>query len=119
MQEDEIELDIDELSNEVLYQVCNIEFEQYDPSDDDIFQLLHFVRKHAPHPEDSPEPRQIAAPVAAAPSRPKKNKPMSKVEQEAKIDEIRNKLSGFQNAPSDESPEPCKHICRNIRLCPY
>ncbi|MCJ1438791.1 hypothetical protein MMC27_008181 [Xylographa pallens] len=88
VQEDEIELDIDELSNEVLY------------------QLLHFVRKHAPHPEDSPEPRQIAAPVAAAPSRPKKNKPMSKVEQEAKIDEIRNKLSGFQNAPSDESPEP-------------
>ncbi|MCJ1392450.1 hypothetical protein MMC18_005317 [Xylographa bjoerkii] len=106
VQEDEIELDIDELSNDVLYQVCNIEFEQYDSSDDDIFQLLHFVRKHAPHPEDSPEPRQIAAPVAAAPSRPKKNKPMSKVEQEAKIDEIRSKLSGFRNAPSDESPEP-------------
>ncbi|MCJ1381780.1 hypothetical protein MMC17_004891 [Xylographa soralifera] len=106
VQEDEIELDIDELSNEVLYQVCNIEFEQYDSSDDEILQLLHFVRKHAPHPEDSPEPRQIAAPVAAAPSRPKKNKPMSKVEQEAKIDEIRSKLSGFRNAPSDESPEP-------------
>ncbi|MCJ1280737.1 hypothetical protein MMC26_000054 [Xylographa opegraphella] len=88
VQEDEIELDIDELSNEVLY------------------QLLHFVRKHAPHPEDSPEPRQIAAPAAAAPSRPKKNKPMSKTEQEAKIDEIRTKLSGFQNAPSDGSPEP-------------
>ncbi|KAL9100408.1 MAG: hypothetical protein Q9187_009367 [Circinaria calcarea] len=87
VQEDEIELDIDELSNEVLY------------------KLLGFVRKYAPRPNDSP-PRHVAPPAPAAPSRPKKNKPMSKNEQEAKIQEIRGKLSGFQNPGSDESPEP-------------
>lgn len=82
-------------------------------SDDKYYQLLTFVRKHAPQPEDSPEPRQVATPAATAPSRPKKNKPMSKTEQEAKIEEIRGKLHGFENAASDESPEPCKHKSGN------
>ncbi len=91
VQEDEIELDIDELSNDVLH------------------KLLGFVRKYAPRADDSP-PRQTApaAPSAAA-HRPKKNKPMSKNEQEARISEIRGRLSGFQNHGSDESPEPSKH----------
>lgn len=80
VQEDEIELDIDELSNEVL------------------FKLLGFVRKYAPRPEDSPPPRQQpTAPSTAAPSRPKKNKPMSKTEQEARISEINGRLAQFQN----------------------
>ena len=89
VQEDEIELDIDELSNDVLY------------------KLLGFVRKYAPRPDDSP-PRQTAASSSAAPARPKKNKPMSKHEQEANIELFRGKLSAFQNPGSDESPEPCK-----------
>lgn len=88
VQEDEIELDIDELSNDVL------------------FKLLNFVRKYAPLPTDSPESRQSLAPASATVPRPKKNKPMSKVEQEAKIQEIRGKLSGFENPGS--SPEPSK-----------
>lgn len=80
VQEDEIELDIDELSNEVL------------------FKLLGFVRKYAPRPDDSPPPRQQPiAPSTAAPSRPKKNKPMSKTEQEARISEINGRLAQFQN----------------------
>ena len=80
VQEDEIELDIDELSNEVL------------------FKLLGFVRKYAPRPDDSPPPRQQpTAPSTAAPSRPKKNKPMSKTEQEARISEINGRLAQFQN----------------------
>ncbi|MCJ1244031.1 hypothetical protein MMC30_001228 [Trapelia coarctata] len=87
VQEDEIELDIDELSNEVLY------------------KLLNFVRKYAPLPTDPP-PRPSANNSSTAPSRPKKNKPMSKVEQEAKIQEIKGRLSGFQNNASDVSPEP-------------
>ncbi|MCJ1472094.1 hypothetical protein MMC13_000741 [Lambiella insularis] len=106
VQEDEIELDIDELSNVVLYQVCIDVLDIDDKSDHGYYQLLTFVRKHAPQPEDSPEPRQVATPAAAAPTRPKKNKPMSKTEQEAKIEEIRSKLSGFDNAASDDSPEP-------------
>lgn len=90
VQEDEIELDIDELSNDVLY------------------KLLGFVRKYAPRADDSP-PRQTApAAPSSGPNRPKKNKPMSKHEQEARISEIRGRLSGFQNPGSDESPEPSK-----------
>lgn len=87
VQEDEIELDIDELSNEVL------------------FKLLGFVRKYAPRPEDSPPPRQQpTAPSTAAPSRPKKNKPMSKTEQEARISEINGRLAQFQNPAPGISP---------------
>ena len=88
VQEDEIELDIDELSNDVLY------------------KLLGFVRKYAPRPNDSPPARQAPAPAPVQASHPKKNKPMSKNEQEAKIREIQSRLSGFQNAGSDQSPEP-------------
>ena len=90
VQEDEIELDIDELSNEVLY------------------KLLGFVRKYAPRPNDLPPARQAPAPAPVQASHPKKNKPMSKNEQEAKIREIRSRLSGFQNVGSDQSPEPGK-----------
>ncbi|KAI9873374.1 MAG: hypothetical protein M1830_000480 [Pleopsidium flavum] len=91
VQEDEIELDIDELSNDVLY------------------KLLGFVRKYAPRADDSP-PRPIASSApSSGPNRPKKNKPMSKHEQEARISEIRGRLSGFQNLGSDDSPEPTKH----------
>ena len=90
MQEDEIELDIDELSNEVLY------------------KLLGFVRKYAPKTSDSAETRAATAPVPSTNPRPKKNKPMSKNEQEAKIREIKSRLAGGHNANSDESPEPRK-----------
>ena len=75
VQEDELELDIDELSNEVLY------------------KLLQFVRKHAPRPEDSP---MIAATAASAAPGRKKNKPMSKSEQEARIAQVQSGLSAFQ-----------------------
>ena len=88
MQEDELELDIDELSNEVLH------------------KLLAFVRKYAPRPDDSP-PRQAATSAPSAAARPKKNKPMSKHEQEAQIEQVRGKLSAFQNPGSDEAPETC------------
>lgn len=76
VQEDELELDIDELSNDVLY------------------KLLTFVRKHAPRPDDSPI-RAIATGSTAAPAR-KKNKPMSKHEQEARIARVQSGLSAFQ-----------------------
>ncbi len=75
--DDELELDIDELSNEVLY------------------KLLIFVRKHAPRPDDAPA-RPAVTSSSAAPTR-KKNKPMSKHEQEARIAEVQSSLSGFTN----------------------
>lgn len=76
MQEDELELDIDELSDEVLH------------------KLLLFVRKHAPHSDDAPA-RPAPAASSAAPTR-KKNKPMSKTEQEARIAQVQSGLSAFQ-----------------------
>ncbi|KAI9824548.1 MAG: hypothetical protein M1832_001637 [Thelocarpon impressellum] len=93
IQDDELELDIDELSDEVLH------------------KLYQFVQKYAPggdHQEESKPARPKAAPEsrAGASSRPKKNKPMSKTEQEARISELQGKLKSYQNAGSDESPEP-------------
>ena len=76
VQDDELELDIDELSDEVLH------------------KLLVFVRKHAPHSDDGPT-RPAPAAASAAPTR-KKNKPMSKTEQEARIAQVQSGLSAFQ-----------------------
>ncbi|OAX78082.1 hypothetical protein ACJ72_07613 [Emergomyces africanus] len=75
--EAEIELDIDELPNEVL------------------LVLLKFVKKHAPAAMDIVEPEPEPAPIVAPP-KPKKNKPMSKYEQEARINSIEGTISRFQ-----------------------
>ena len=89
VQDDELELDIDELSNEVLH------------------KLLQFVRKHAPRPDDVPAYRPAPPTSTAAPTR-KKNKPMSKHEQEAQIKDMQRKLQAFQKPGSDEAAEPCE-----------
>lgn len=83
-------MDIDELDDNVLY------------------KLLTFVKKHAPRPEDKVV--QTASSAATTASRPKKNKPMNKAEQEAQIEELRGKLSGLQEkaGASFGSPGDCK-----------
>ncbi|KAI9768568.1 MAG: hypothetical protein M1840_004765 [Geoglossum simile] len=86
----ELELDIDELPNDVLY------------------KLLQFVQKHAPSSREiqaeSPPPKTSSAAKGGVP-KTKKNKPMSKTEQEARIEELQRKLKNYKNAGSD-SPEP-------------
>ncbi|KAL3464110.1 Bromodomain-containing protein [Aspergillus heterothallicus] len=93
-QETEIELDIDELPNEVL------------------LMLLKFVKKNAPHVVDDDD---VSTPVAqnAAPPRPKKNKPMSKYEQEAQINMLESNLSRFQGGGSGRSPDPVPSVEAN------
>ena len=91
VQEDELELDIDELDNNVLY------------------KLLQFVRRHAPRPDDSPL-QAASNSTAAAPSR-KKNKPMSKIEQEARIAQVQSNLSTFQRGSSCELPMVRQWVC--------
>lgn len=72
-----------------------------------LSRLLIFVRKHVPRPDDVPvRPPPVAS--TAAPQR-KKNKPMSKQEQEARIAQVRSGLSAFQNpgsTPACKSPLP-------------
>ncbi|KAI5791742.1 hypothetical protein DFH27DRAFT_592142 [Peziza echinospora] len=85
--DDEIELDIDELSPEILY------------------KLHQYVSKHAPPVPVNvdygyvppPPPPPPSAPKAKAAPRPKKNKPMSATEQEAKIKDLNAKLAAFEN----------------------
>ncbi len=93
VQDDELELDIDELSDEVLW------------------KLLQFVRKHVPRAEDSSPARPPPTAFSAAPTR-KKNKPMSKHEQEARIAQVKNGLSALQNpgsAPACELSSSSQH----------
>ncbi|KAL8710310.1 MAG: hypothetical protein Q9220_005080 [cf. Caloplaca sp. 1 TL-2023] len=84
VQDDELELDIDELSDDVLR------------------KLWDFVKKNSKQPDDAPRPPPA---VSAAPTAPrKKNKPMSKQEQERQIQELKNKQSQFeQPTPSIET----------------
>lgn len=90
--ESEIELDIDELPNHVL------------------LLLLKFLKKHIPEqPPDEPAPEPVV--VASAASRPKKNKPMTKHEQEAQIRELQGKLNRFEGGGgTDGSPDPGMHM---------
>ncbi|PYH96232.1 transcription regulator Bdf1 [Aspergillus ellipticus CBS 707.79] len=93
-QEAEIELDIDELPNDVL------------------LMLLRFVKKNAPHVVE--EDPAVAAGNAAAP-KPKKNKPMSKYEQEAQINMLESNLSRFQGGGGGggRSPDPVPSVEAN------
>lgn len=82
-------MDIDELPNEVL------------------LMLLKFVKKNVPHildDEDSAPSAGVAAPKS------KKNKPMSKYEQEAQISMLESNLSRFQGGGS---PAPLPSVEAN------
>jgi len=90
LQETEIELDIDELPNDVLV------------------MLLKFVKKNAPQVIDDDD---LSAPVSATvQAKPKKNKPMSKYEQEAQINMLEGSLSRFQGGNGTRSPEPVNSV---------
>jgi bromodomain-containing factor 1 len=89
LQETEIELDIDELPNDVLV------------------MLLNFVKKNAPQVIDDED---ISAPSATVQAKPKKNKPMSKYEQEAQINMLEGSLSRFQGGTGTRSPEPVNSV---------
>lgn len=71
--------------------------------------LLKFVKKHAPHALELDEPEPEPMPNVA-PSKPKKNKPMSKYEQEAQINRLEGSLSRFQ---AGHSPDPSKSLIYN------
>lgn len=95
---DEIELDIDELDAQTLY------------------KLYAYVSKHAPPLETKyvpppPPPRPVAEPKAKTKttSKPKKNKPMSAVEQEAKIKDLQARLQNFDN-PTPQPSAPGKPL---------
>ena len=85
----EIELDIDELPNFVL------------------LKLLAFLKKYVPLAAPDP-PSEPAFVPTAAPSKPKKNKPMTKHEQEAQIEELKGKLAGYNGGPiSPDAGKSC------------
>lgn len=86
-QETEIELDIDELPNDVL------------------LMLLKFVKKNAPQVMDDEDDMDGPSMNSAA-SKPKKNKPMSKFEQEAQINMLESNLSRFQGGARSPDAMP-------------
>lgn len=93
--ESEIELDIDELPNSVL------------------LKLLNFLKKHIPQPPPEPTNDTASAPTATSvsSSRPKKNKPMSKHEQETRIEELSRRLNTYSDGNGQlNSSEPSKSI---------
>lgn len=85
-------MDIDELPNDVL------------------LKLLNFVKKHVPNLMDDEDEDDLPA-SSVAPPKPKKNKPMSKFEQEAQINMLQSNLSRFQGGA--HSPDPVASVERN------
>ncbi|KAI4220767.1 MAG: hypothetical protein L6R36_007385 [Xanthoria steineri] len=90
IQDDELELDIDELSDNVLR------------------KLSDFVKKNSKAPDDVPRPPPVVS--AAPPVSRKKNKPMSKQEQDRRIESLKERQAQFENpTPSIENvPDACK-----------
>lgn len=73
--------------------------------------LLKFVKKNAPQVmEDDDEPAPATSGTNTAAPKPKKNKPMSKFEQEAQINMLANNLSRFQGG---QSPDPVPSVEAN------
>ncbi|KAE8352359.1 hypothetical protein BDV28DRAFT_135241 [Aspergillus coremiiformis] len=74
--------------------------------------LLRFVKKNAPQVMEDEE--VVVTPTAvntAAAPKPKKNKPMSKFEQEAQINMLESNLSRFQGG--GRSPDPLPSVEAN------
>ncbi|KAL9003263.1 MAG: hypothetical protein Q9188_003859 [Gyalolechia gomerana] len=93
VQDDELELDIDELSDEVLR------------------KLYDFVKKNSKGSDDVPRTQTVAS--AAPATTRKKNKPMSKQEQERQIQDLKNISSQFQNPTPSIENAPDTYAVRN------
>ena len=78
-----------------------------------LHKLYQFVQRYAPGSGTNDEPAkaprsQGGSQARGSGSKPKKNKPMSKTEQEARINELQGKLKSYQHPGAERSPEPCK-----------
>jgi bromodomain-containing factor 1 len=71
--------------------------------------LLNFVKKNVPHLMDDEDDVPVSS---VAPPKPKKNKPMSKFEQEAQINMLESNLSRFHGG-GGHSPDPVASVERN------
>jgi bromodomain-containing factor 1 len=96
--EDEMEFEIDEIPDATLH------------------ELLKLVRKNAPTDEPTVEDtdyKPAKANVPANSGKSRKNKPMSKTEQEKRISELKNKIANFEGGGAGSSPdgELCSFLC--------
>ncbi|KAF7571170.1 Transcription factor [Pyrenophora tritici-repentis] len=89
-----------------------MELDMEDINDDTLRELLRFIKSlrgpkgAAVADEDFEPPRQVSKQTA---SRPKKNKPMGKSEQEDNMRKIQEKLQSFQGGASGSSQSPPVH----------
>ena len=69
-----------------------------------LWRLLQFVRQGTSQATDGADEdqRRRAAAASAGPTKPKKNKPMGKHEQEAQISSIQAKLANFNSTGRDD-----------------
>ena len=83
------------------------------------------MQKYAPGDNEHAAPAKPSRPRGSnanrgGSSKPKKNKPMSRVEQEARISELQGKLRSYEQGGSDDSPPPGERrpwsICYHILL---
>ena len=92
-----------------------------------LWELHKYVQKYAPQEGEKKEPvRAAPAAAPAAGARPKKNKPMGKVEQETRIQQLQSTLNNMhaqhgaaagQAAVTASSPEDCKHSIPLYHRC--
>ncbi|KAL8839790.1 MAG: hypothetical protein Q9170_001601 [Blastenia crenularia] len=95
VQDDELELDIDELSDDVLR------------------KLYDFVKKNSKTEDDRLQSQSTTAASGGAAATRKKNKPMSKQEQERRIKDLKNISSQFTNATPSIENAPDAYARRN------
>ncbi|KAF2847207.1 bromodomain-containing protein-like protein [Plenodomus tracheiphilus IPT5] len=93
--DDEMELDMDEINDETLRELHR------------FIKTIRGPKGAAVNDDDFEPPRQVAKQTA---SRPKKNKPMGKTEQEDNMRKIQEKLQSFQGGASGSSQSPAGEL---------
>jgi len=85
-----------------------------------LWKIYDLIKRHNPEVEDAVRQQFMQKeasppPTRQPPSKPKKNKPMSKVEQERKIEQLRQSVQQFERHTSG-SQEPMQSKSTSVKL---
>lgn len=100
-EDDELELDMDQLSDEALVKLFDL-----------VIKAFPHYRDQLKRSEPAPAPAPTHGSAATKSAKPKKNKPMGKAEQERKLEQLRELKNSYKR-PGSGSQEPLPSVEKN------
>ncbi|ORY63929.1 Bromodomain-containing protein [Pseudomassariella vexata] len=103
----QLELDIELLSHDALSKLYDLIMKAYPSIYASVSQRLEYNKQEEPAQQSKPKNGSSAAAAGSTASKPKKNKPMNKHEQERNIEKLRELKAQFQRQGSgSQEPQP-------------